>query len=123
MMLQRLGCAGPQKSAHGNVKTKEHKTPEFKKTENAILAQRIEVQDWYHANGQKQKKTATHFKTIYPNVNITQPRGSGWLKEEVRWRKEYEKNPGSAAKMKLARRTEHLTEMLRYGLKQHYKRR
>lgn len=101
------------------MKTKEHKAPEFKKTENVTLAQQIKVLDWYHANGQKQKKTAMHFKTIYLNVNITQPQVSDWLKEEVQWQEEYEKNPGSAAKMKCAWQTEHpeVTEMLEIWVK------
>jgi hypothetical protein len=56
------------------------KVPVFTKKETATLAQRIEVMDWFHANGKNQRKTVKHFSTIYPNIKLTQPRVSDWLK-------------------------------------------
>jgi hypothetical protein len=88
----------------------------FTKKETATIAQRIEVMDWFHANGKNQSKTAKHFNTIYPNLRLTQPCVSEWLKEEARWRADYSKYSGSAAKMKRARQTEHpeITEMMEF---------
>jgi len=56
------------------------------KKENATLKQRIEILDWHHANGSIQTKTAAHFHTIYPNLQIKQPLISSWVKNEARWR-------------------------------------
>jgi len=64
--------------------------PTFTKKENATLAQRIEVLDWHHANGKNQMKTANHFSPMYPNLKIKQPLVSSWLKDEAKWRKEWE---------------------------------
>lgn len=91
----------------------------FTKKENATLSQRIEILDWYHANGKNQSKTAKHFNMIYPNIKLTQPRVSEWLKQEGRWREEFDKHSGSAAKMKRARQTEHpeVTEMMEIWVK------
>jgi hypothetical protein len=64
--------------------------PQFTKKENATLAQRIEILDWYHANGRTQVKTAKHFDAIYPNLKITQPLVLVWVKEEKNWREQWE---------------------------------
>jgi hypothetical protein len=90
------------------------KVPVFTKKETATLAQRIEVMDWFHANGKNQRKTVKHFSTIYPNIKLTQPRVSDWLKDEERWRVEFSKYSGSASTMKRAWQTEHpeITEMM-----------
>ena len=60
------------------------------KKENATLAQRIEILDWFHANGKNQRKTAMHFNDIYPSLKLTQPLISAWLKNESKWRMQYE---------------------------------
>jgi hypothetical protein len=49
------------------------------------LAQRIEILDWHHKNGQNQSKTAWHFNLIYPNLKIEQPLVLSWTKEEAKW--------------------------------------
>ncbi len=63
--------------------------PVFTKKENATLEQRIEVLDWYHANGENQSRTAKHFDAIYPNLKIKQPLVSAWVKAEEKWRDEW----------------------------------
>ncbi|KAI9428881.1 hypothetical protein H4582DRAFT_2114965 [Lactarius indigo] len=69
----------------GSKKEKENKVPKekpvpaqaapvFMKKENATLAQRIEILNWYHKHKQGQTKTAEHFVGItYPNLQIKQP--------------------------------------------------
>jgi len=68
----------------------------FEKKENATLGQRIEILDWYHANGRNQSKTAKHFDSVYPNLRLKQPRISAWVKQEVVWRAEYEESTAMA---------------------------
>jgi hypothetical protein len=105
---------------HASVKVKVGKTPaatpvlKFEKKENATLQQRIEILDWYHKNGKNQTKTATHFNTIYPNLVLKQPRLSAWLKDEQRWREEYESSSGLSRQNKRVRQTVHpeVTEMM-----------
>ncbi|KIL65026.1 hypothetical protein M378DRAFT_162590 [Amanita muscaria Koide BX008] len=62
---------------------------------NATLEQRIEILNWYHANGRNQSKTAKHFDALYPNLRIKQPLVSSWVKDELRWREEWENSHGS----------------------------
>ncbi|KAJ7733553.1 hypothetical protein DFH07DRAFT_780575 [Mycena maculata] len=46
----------------------------FTKEENATLAQCIEILNWHHAQSKPgQKKTASHYSAIYPNLHIKQP--------------------------------------------------
>ena len=54
------------------------------------MAQRIEILDWHHKNGQNQLKTAWHFNLIYPNLKIEQPLVLSWTKEEAKWRELWE---------------------------------
>ena len=63
-------------SANASGHVKGHAKPRpavFTKKENATLVQRIEILDWFHANGKHQSKTARHFDTIYPNLKFKQP--------------------------------------------------
>ena len=60
------------------------------KKKNATLAQRIEVLDWYHKHKQGQTKTAEHFTSIYPTLQIKQPLISSWLRDEVKWRVQWQ---------------------------------
>jgi len=50
-----------------------------------MLAQRIEILDWYHTNGENQSKMARHFDAVYPNLRAKQPLVSAWVKEEEKW--------------------------------------
>ncbi|KAF8266411.1 hypothetical protein EI94DRAFT_1585564, partial [Lactarius quietus] len=71
------------------------------KKENATLAQRIKILDWYHRYKQGQMKTAEHFASIYPNLQIKQPLISSWLKDEAKWRAQWhEMNCQSDRKIK-----------------------
>jgi len=80
---------GPEHSHKEIVKMKDRPKPVFTKKGNANLEQRIEVLDWYHANGENQSKTAKHFDEIYPYLGIKQPLVSAWVKEEAKWREEW----------------------------------
>ena len=83
------------------------------KKENATLEQRIEILDWYQANGKNQTKTAKHFITKYPNLHIKQPLVSAWVKDEKKWREVYEQS-GAQKSAKRVRQTQHpeVTEMM-----------
>ena len=76
--------------------------------------------DWFHANRKNQSKTAKYFNTIYPNLKLTQPRVSDWLKEEAQWRAEFTKYSGSASTIKRVWQTEHpeITEMMEIWITQ-----
>jgi hypothetical protein len=72
------------------------------------LAQRIEILDWHHKNGQNQSKMARHFDLIYPNLKIKQPLVSSWTKEEAKWRELWEQTDHQSDRTaKRARQTEH----------------
>jgi hypothetical protein len=105
--------AAPNKRSMGSTMT----APVFTKKENATVEQRIEILDWYHANGRNQSKTAQHFDPIYPNLKIKQPLLSSWVKDEPKWQAELAKSQASgpgAHMMKRAFQTLHpdVTEML-----------
>jgi len=59
-------------------------------------------------------KTAAHFNAIYPSLHLKQPRISAWLKDESKWRAEYEAGTISSHSGKKTRQTQHpeVTEML-----------
>jgi hypothetical protein len=85
------------------------------KKENATLAQRIEVLNWFHENGKNQSKTARHFDTIYPNLHIRQPLVSSWVNNEPIWRERWEQSNHQSDHMaKRVRQTEHpeISEMM-----------
>lgn len=95
---------------------KGKKAPVFTKKENATLKQRIEILDWHHTQKSSQGKTASHWNEVYPNLCLKQPTISAWLKDENRYRKQYEEalgrgQPGNAKRVK---QTEHpeVNEML-----------
>jgi len=62
------------------------------KKENATLTQQIEVLNWFHKNGKNQSKTARHFNTVYPNLNIRQPLVSSWVNNESVWHERWEQS-------------------------------
>ncbi|CDO71465.1 hypothetical protein BN946_scf184909.g59 [Trametes cinnabarina] len=84
--------------------------------QNATLRQRIEILDWHHANGKKQTRTAQHFDKIYPHLKIKQPLISEWLKNEAKWRAQWDASKGvpGAQDAKWAYQTEHpqISEMM-----------
>ena len=90
-------------------------TPVFVKKENSTLAQQIEILDWYHKHGRKQTLTAQHFAPVYPNLQLKQPLISSWVKEEAKWRKQWEEtNHQNDRITKRMRQTEHpeVSEMM-----------
>ena len=92
----------------------------FKRKETATFAQRISILDWYHASKQNQVQTAQHFRMIYPNIKLTQPCVSDWLKDEAQWDADAERYSGSASRMKHVQQTEHpeITEMMEIWITQ-----
>jgi hypothetical protein len=86
----------------------------FTKKENATLQQCIEILYWFHQNGKNQSSTAKHFAPLYPNLCIKQPLILAWVKEESKWRAEYQSHVGSAAKVKHMQQIQHpeVSEML-----------
>lgn len=105
---------GPENKPKKVSSNKEHAAPVFTKKENATLDQRIEILNWYHANGKNQSKTAKHFDPIYPNLKIKQPLVSTWVKEEAKWREEWARAGGQTHAAKRICQTQHpdVTEML-----------
>ena len=106
---------GPEAKANETTNGKKNVEPVFTKKENATLGQRIKILDWHNANGRNQTKTAKHFNTIYPNLNIKQPLVSSWAKDEAKWQAEFESNSSTFSHTaKRARQMEHpeVTEML-----------
>lgn len=95
-------------------KPKRSKPPVFTKKENATLAQRIEILNWFHDNGENQSKTARHFDSLYSNLKIKQPIVSDWVKNEQKWRTRWEAEQTTERDAKRVRQTQHpeVTEML-----------
>lgn len=84
------------------------------KKENATLMQWIEILDWFHASGKNQSKTAKHFDKVYPQLKMTQPLVSVWLKDESKWRAQYEASTTVSYSAKRFCQTQHpeISEML-----------
>ena len=84
------------------------------KKENATLWQWIEILDWHYANGKVQTKTVKHFHQVYPNLCLTQPQISKWLKKESTLHTELESSGGRSHSLKRVHQTQHpeVTEML-----------
>ena len=93
---------------------KEPPNPLFTHRERATIKQRIEILNWHHANGKCQTKTARHFNPIYPNLVLKQPLLSKWLKEESKWRAQWEDTKDVDHDTKRVRQTQHpeVTEMM-----------
>lgn len=88
-----------------STKPDDKKKKKVVKKINPTLSQRIEILDWFHSNGKKQTKTATHFIEKYPELRFGQPRLSEWLKDEKKMRDEYNAGLGLHSKRKTS--TEH----------------
>ncbi|KAF7347008.1 DDE-domain-containing protein [Mycena venus] len=97
---------------------KKETAPVFTRAEHATLAQKIEILDWYHANGQKQGATAKHWAPIYPNLRLKQPKISDWVRNEAKIRLEFSQSVSKAVKR--MRQTQHpqVTEMLELWVEQ-----
>ncbi|KAK0481294.1 hypothetical protein IW261DRAFT_1334166 [Armillaria novae-zelandiae] len=97
-------AVSPNHKSKAAGKTKARTTGEWT---IATLEQRIEIIDWYHANGKNQSQTAKQFSGIYPKLKIKQPLVSAWIKDEAKWREEYDRHGAHAHRMKHARQTQH----------------
>jgi len=96
---------GPEnKDVDPSAKTKKNSkpdpTPVFTHKENATIAQRIEILDWYHANGKNQSKTAREFDKKYPNLRLKQPLISKWVLNESYWHEQYTTSGGASGTAK-----------------------
>ena len=78
------------KSLIKNQHSQKSVAPVFTKKENSTLGQRIEILNWHHQNGQNQSATARHFASIYPNLQIKQPKVLQWVKDEPKLREQWE---------------------------------
>lgn len=90
-------------------------TPVFVKKEVATLQQRIEILDWHNENGKNQSVTARHFAPCYPNLKIKQLLISSWVKDEAKWRAQWENaSHENSQSAKRIRQTEHphVSEMM-----------
>ena len=109
---------GPDKKPKAKeikLKNTPESAPVFTKKENATLAQRIEILDWYQKNGRNQSAAVRHFQPLYPNLRLNQPVISDWVKNEQTWRDQWDKSRGDSDRTaKRARQTEHpeVTEMM-----------
>ena len=113
------GFPGPEKSSmkensHAESESMPTTAPVVGKKENATREIRIEVLDWYHANGENQSKTARYFDKKYPNLCMKQPLVSAWVKNESKIREDWEKNGLTNPAAKRVRQTQHpdVTEMM-----------
>ncbi|KAF8229970.1 hypothetical protein L208DRAFT_1401273 [Tricholoma matsutake] len=98
---------------------KKKADPVFTKKENATIAQRIEILDWYHKHSgpkKSQVNTAAYFDKIYPNLRLKQPIISDWVRNEAKWRKEWadQQSSGKVGNIKRMKQTKHpqVNEML-----------
>jgi hypothetical protein len=103
-----------KKGKKGKNEEKKDTPPVFTKKENATLEQRIKILNWHHENKAKQKLTAEHFNKIWPNLCLKQPIISEWLRDEVKWWKQWEEGNGGERSAKRARQTQHseVTKMM-----------
>jgi Tc5 transposase DNA-binding domain len=65
--------------------------------ENVTLEQKIEILKlkWYHVNGKNQTKAANHFDQKYPNLKLWQHHVSKWLKQEPKYKEQWEQSSGA----------------------------
>ena len=103
------------KDSEGNTKKVNSVTPSFYKERKCITHQWIEILDWHHKNGKNQSKTARHFGPLYPNLQIKQPLISSWLKDEAKWREQWQQSTHQSDRTaKRTRQMEHpkISEMM-----------
>ncbi|CAH7669958.1 hypothetical protein PPACK8108_LOCUS4621 [Phakopsora pachyrhizi] len=55
---------------------------EKRRNHSSTYQTKLEILNWYHANGKNQSRTAQFFSKKYPDLNIKQPLISSWLKFE-----------------------------------------
>jgi hypothetical protein len=82
--------------------------------ENATLEQRIKILDWIHERkGVSQAAAAHHWDKIYLNLQLKQPTISNWVKNEAKWRLQWDQlqNTGRGGNIKRSKQTEHPTVM------------
>jgi hypothetical protein len=86
--------------------------------EHATLAQKIEILDWYHVKGRKQKKTADHWGPVYPNRGLKQPKLLEWVRNEAQICATYLQRSVKTAKRMWQTQHPEVTEMLELWVEQ-----
>ncbi|KAI8445563.1 hypothetical protein BY996DRAFT_6499179 [Phakopsora pachyrhizi] len=64
-------------------------TSNSKKREVASLEQKIEILAWFQSHGENQTQTAKHFDKKYPELKLSQPLISSWLKNASHLHQQY----------------------------------
>ena len=114
---------GPEHQVHnvqvGTSEKKKKKDTGPVAKENATLAQRIEILNWHHEQKKSQRETATYFNTKYPSLQLKQPIISAWLKDEEKWRQQWENNAENYSAKRI-RQTQHpeITDMMNLWVSQ-----
>lgn len=84
-------------------------TTSSKKREVASLAQKIEILTWYQLNGENQTQTAKHFDQIYPELKLSQPLISSWLKNTTTLHSQfYNTNGATSSNRRRQQKTKHV---------------
>lgn len=84
-------------------------TTNSKKREVATLAQKIEILTWYQLNGENQTQTARHFDQIYPELKLSQPLISSWLKNTSALHTQfYSNNSAASTSRRRQQKTKHV---------------
>ncbi|KAI7964991.1 hypothetical protein MJO29_003089 [Puccinia striiformis f. sp. tritici] len=79
-IIQKITTASsPEKKQSVKRLNLKSESKSSKKPIQAMMAQKIEVLDWYDKNGKNQTKTAKHFDEIYPEIGFKQPLISAWV--------------------------------------------
>lgn len=104
-------CKRPRSHLSKPVQSERSSREPSKHKQSLTYIQRLEVIDWYYANGESQTKTYLHFSKIYCNMGISQPNISRWLKEKDSIRK-IATNTGPQTKQKADVKFPEIEELL-----------
>lgn len=80
---------------------------------NPTLSQKIEISNWYHANGRKKTTTAKNFIEKYPDLRFGNPRIFEWLKDEEKMGGEYNAGIGLHSKQRASTKHPRVTQSLK----------
>lgn len=80
-----------------------------RKREVATLAQKIEILTWYQHNGENQTQTAKYFDQKYPELKLSQPLISSWLKNTTSLHNQYyNTNAATSTNRRRQQKTKHV---------------
>lgn len=82
-----MKCIGSGKKAQSSltkpIQSKRTTRKHTSTKQSLTYSQRVEVLEWYHANGESQSKMFWHFSTLNPKMAISQPNIIWWVKNEA----------------------------------------